>query len=194
MPAIRRLGVVLLALTLALLVALPSVGAQALLTLGVTQVNGEGFPKVVSTVTLVDAAGRPVLGLGPQNWEVLEDGRPVKAFQVGTTINSQEPLNVALAIDVSGSMQGRAIVDAKAAANTFIQGLGPADKAAIISFAEKAQLVQGFTEKKDDLASAINGLGAVGDTALYDALTLAAQTFGKSGRRILIVLSDGDDT
>ncbi|MHB1134792.1 MAG: Ig-like domain-containing protein, partial [Chloroflexota bacterium] len=46
----------------------------------------------------------------------------------------------------------------------------------------------------DDLARAINGLGAVGDTALYDALTLAAQTFGKSGRRILIVLSDGDDT
>ena len=195
MPATRRVGAVFLALALALLASLPSAGAQTLLSLGVTQVNSDDFPNIASTVTLVDASGRPVLGLGPENWEVLEDGKPVKDVKVGSTVNSQVPLNVALAIDVSGSMQGRAIVDARAAASTFVQGLGPADKAAIISFAEKAQLVQGFTEKKEDLTRAIAGLGANGDTALYDAISLAAQEVGKvKGRRILIVLSDGEDT
>ena len=186
----------LLCLALALFGLVPGAQGQAALIAAITQVNSGTFPAVTANVTVVDAAGRPVLGLKPENWQLQEDGKPIKAVEVGTTVNSQEPLNVALVIDVSGSMADRPIADAKGAANTFVQGLGPADKAAIISFAEKAMLVQPFTEKKDDLGRAIAGLNAVGNTALYDAVVLAAQTVGQvqGGRRIVVLLSDGEDT
>ncbi len=193
MSALRRLGVALLALLLALSI-LPTAWAQAPVVVAVSQVTSDGFPTVVANVTLVDATGRPILGQGPQSFEILEDNKPVASFKVGTAVDSKEPLNVALAIDVSGSMENRPILDAKAAANTFVQGLGPTDKAAIISFAEKATLVQPFTERKDELGRAIASLNAVGDTALYDAVVLSSRTFGKSGRRILVLLTDGEDT
>src|SRR5512146_1751523 len=94
----------LLGAVLALLVALPSAGAFAALTAAVSQVKSDRFPTVVSQITVVDGTGRPVLGLGPNNWEVLEDGQRVKDVAVGTAVNDQEPLTVLLAIDTSGSM------------------------------------------------------------------------------------------
>ena len=186
----------LLGVMLALLVALPGAGAQAALTAAVSQVKSDGFPTVVSVITIADGTGRPVLGLGPNNWEVFEDGRAVKDVSVGTAVNAQEPLTVLLAIDTSGSMNGQPMADAKGAATTFVQGLGPAEKAAVIAFAEQPVVVQGFTDRKDDLARAIGGLQAAGDTALYDAAILAAKTVDqqKGGRRIILLLTDGEDT
>lgn len=199
MPILRRPCVAwLFAMVLALFPLAPSAQGQtpSLLTAAVSQVSSDGFPTVVANVTVVDSSGRPVLGLKPQAFELLEDGRPVKSVEVGTVVNSKEPLYVVLAIDVSGSMADRPIVDAKGAANTFVQGLGPADKAAVISFAETAKLVQPFTERKDELSRAIASLNAVGATALHDAVILAAQTVDqqKGGRRIVVLLSDGEDT
>ncbi len=193
----RRLSLAcVLALVSAFLVTAAGASAQAALTAAISQVNSTRFPTVVSHVTLVDGSGRPVLGLGPTNWELLEDGKPVAKVEVGTAVNLQEHLLVLLAIDTSGSMQGRALEDAKAAASTFVQGLGQQDKAAIVSFAATPLLAQQFTENKEALARALRDLKAVGDTALYDALTLAAEAMAQQsgGRRIVILLSDGEDT
>lgn len=187
-----------LVLTLALTLGLGLTGAlaQAALTAAISQTNSEAFPVVTTHLTLVDGTGRPVVGLGPQDFEVFENGQPVTNLRVGTAVDSTEPLVVALVIDTSGSMEGKPMADAKAAANTFIQGLGPNDKAAVISFSEQALLVQPFTHDKGALAAAIDSLRAVGDTALHDATILAAQALAReqTGRRIAIIMSDGDDT
>ncbi|MHB1413910.1 MAG: VWA domain-containing protein [Chloroflexota bacterium] len=186
----------LVGLLLVLLLATANAQAQAALTAAISKVNSARFPTVTSYVTVVDGTGRPVLGLNAGSLEVHEDGKPVQGLQVGTVVNEQEPLMVALIIDTSGSMGGKAIVDAKAAAVTFIQGLGGNEQAAVISFSERPALVQPFTDNKDDLTKAIASLDAVGNTAFNDALILAGQIVAKQpdGRRIAIVLSDGEDT
>lgn len=193
----RRFVLGCLLVALAMLVAgLPLAQAQSPLTVAVGKTDGSNFPAVTAFVTLVDASGRPVLGVGPSGWELLEDGKPVKALSVGSVVNAQEPLNVVLAVDTSGSMAGRAIEDAKAAAVTFVQNLGGADKAAVISFADQPTVVQPLTSNRDELARAISGLRAAGETALYDGLLAAAQLVAgqQSGRRVVILLSDGEDT
>ncbi|MHB1005485.1 MAG: VWA domain-containing protein [Chloroflexota bacterium] len=184
------------AVLLAFAFALSGASAQAPVVSAVSKIDGTRFPIVTANVTLVDGSGRPVLGVGAENWELLEDGKPIKNVQIGTTVNAQEPLLVALAIDTSGSMAGRAMEDAKAAATTFVQGLGASDRAAVVAIADKASVVQPFTSKKDELTRAIAGLRAAGDTALYDALSLSAQIVSqeKQGRRIVVLLTDGEDT
>lgn len=196
MPLPRRHVACLLGALLAVFLALPGASAQPALTAAISKVDSSHFPTVISYLTLVDGTGRPVLGLSPTDFAVLEDGKPVPSFALGTAVNLQEPLLVVLAIDTSGSMGGRAMDDAKAAASTFVQGLGAKDKGAVVSFAAQAAVAQPFTERKDELARAIGGLKAVGDTALYDSLVLAAHTVGQQtgGRRIIVLLSDGDDT
>lgn len=201
MPALLRFRsaarlplVLALALTMAL--GLTGALAQEALTGAISQTNSTSFPIVTANLTLVDGTGRPVVGLGRADFELFEDGQPVGDFQVGTAVDSTEPLVVALVIDTSGSMEGKPMADAKAAAGTFIQGLGPNDRAAVISFAEQARLVQPFTPDKAALMQAIASLDAIGDTALHDATILAAQALARetSGRRIAIIMSDGDDT
>ena len=60
-------------------------------------------------------------------------------------------------------------------------------------------VVQDFTDDPQALADAIRGLRAGGGTALYDAIYLAAKMklaegSGSNFRKMLIVLSDGDDS
>lgn len=170
--------------------------AQTPITVAVGKTDGANFPTVSAFVTLADAAGRPVLGVGPEAWELVEDGKPVRGVQVGNVVNAQEPLHVVLTVDTSGSMNGRAIEDAKLAATTFVQGLGPQDRAAVIAFADKPTVVQPFSGNKDELTRAIASLKAAGETSLFDAMVASAQQVGQqqAGRRVVVLLSDGEDT
>lgn len=200
MSAIRR-GVWSLALALALLWAfslgaLPTALGQAPLTVAISDIKSADFPTVRAVVTVVDNLGRPVLGLGPESWELVEDDRPVGQVQVGTAVDLQEPLIISLVIDVSGSMAGRPMDDAKAAAIAFVQTLGEKDRGALFTFADRPALVQNFTENKQELIGAVAGLRPAGNTALYDAAIMAARatTRQTDGRRIVVVMTDGDDT
>ena len=88
-------------------------------------------PQFASAVNLVevyatvsDRTGEPVTGLGPADFDVLEDGRPqaIQAFAAGDF-----PLSVALAIDHSASMAGSRLRTAAGAAKRFLARLRPED-------------------------------------------------------------------
>src|SRR6185503_12390306 len=57
---------------------------------------------VVVPVSVTDAQGQPVLGLKPTDFHIEEDGRAQQVAQLGDP--EQVPLDIALLVDVSGSV------------------------------------------------------------------------------------------
>lgn len=129
------------------------------------------------------------------DFKVLEDGREVK--HVGVTSRAgKEPVAVTLIIDVSGSMGGKPLDDAKAAAKLFVEQARPDDQIAIISFSSAVDRLTDFTNDKKKLNKIITDLSAEGETAVFDAL-IAGLTASKERRlknQSMILLSDGGDT
>jgi len=148
--------------------------------------------------TAIDQVG--VERQSEQNIAVSENGRHIKDIAINASKISlkekPEPLSVVMLIDSSGSMKGKPIADAKAAANHFISMLGEEDQISVISFNSVPSLSVDFTSNKKRLMDTINTIEASRETAVYDALGLAAQQISKSGlkQKYIILLSDGGDT
>ena len=165
--------------------------------ISINQVLTEEFPQVVSYVTVVDSSGLALSGLTEVDFTVREDGDDVSQFSVD--LASQEGIQLVLAVDTSGSMLGgTALRDAQAAAKTFLSQLGPQDQAALIVFAERADIVQDFTADLALLEAAVDGLSAVPQarTALYEAAFEAGERMVQvpAGRKAVIIFTDGSDT
>lgn len=148
-------------------------------------------------VSVADSRGLPVTGLDREAFGITEDGKSVPIERVGMASESQVPIAFGLVIDVSGSMGDAGKLDAaKQAASQLVASLGPADAAAIISFGDRADVVQAMTADKDALNAAISSLHAGGNTALYDAIvktTLLADALPQP-YRVQLVVTDGADT
>lgn len=185
------LGVMLLALALPTSLLAQGTG-RVLLTL--TQVDNSTFPEVAAFVTVTDPAGAPIKGLDKSQFEAFEDGRSVPISEVSTVDQSQLGIAVALVMDASGSMKGKALDDAKAAAIEFIKQLTDRDEGVVYSFANDVQLRQDFTKDRNALINAVNGLEAAGPTALHEALFRAAKALATRppGRKVVILFTDGE--
>jgi VWFA-related protein len=142
--------------------------------------------------TVRDPKGRPVLDLGRDDFILLEDGRPQT---VSHFTSARVPLNVALLIDASNSMNLGGKIDlARRAAEEFVKSADPDDRMMVLAFNDR---VTGLTELVSDhrrLEAAIESIRAEGGTALYDALFQAAElSAGVGGRRAIVLVSDGRD-
>jgi tight adherence protein B len=115
---------------------------------------------------------------------------------VSSTSPAAQPKRlVVLVLDTSGSMTGAPLAAAKVAAGEFVDSL-PADvQVAIVTAGSPAQMLLPPTADRPRTHTAINGLAATGETALYDAITTAGKLLKSdyADERILI-LSDGTDT
>jgi Ca-activated chloride channel family protein len=130
---------------------------------------------------------------------VFENGRrqEVAFFQ-----RSGLPLAVALLFDTSASMR-RTLPALQRAATEFVRALDPEDVASVMSFSGTVRVLQGFTADRSAVERAIRLAPADGGTALNTAVyvalthlsaTAARQSDGVPRRRVLVLLSDGDDT
>jgi VWFA-related protein len=165
--------------------------------IAVERVDAAQFPTVRIYVSLATASGVPITGLDAHAFQVHEDGKPVDGLQVEPIVDSQEPIAAALVIDTSGSMADEAKLDkARDAATAFIDQLGPADRATVVSFADEVSVVQDYASDRAALKAAIGSLKAKGNTALYDAVAQTArrQAVQPERRKPLILLTDGADT
>jgi VWFA-related protein len=145
-------------------------------------------------VTASDAQGAPA-ELSAGDLQISEDGRPVSAL-TGFYRTAGRPLEVALLVDVSTSMDKRLAAEVEAARVFLAGALGPADRARVVPFAEQVKVVEvrHVSELEPALATA-RGHGAV--TRLFDAIVVAAERFGPENgdaRRVMVLLSDGEDT
>ena len=88
------------------------------------------------------------------------------------------------------------IVDAKAAANTFLGYLGVNDQSGLVSFADDALLNQELTGSHNDTQNAVNGLVTGGATNIGDAIAegtaeLGSERANLQAVKVMILLTDG---
>lgn len=150
------------------------------------------YPAARAVVNIDDATGA-VKALTAANFTVSVAGKPVPTLAADLASSQNAPLDLLLLIDVSGSMAGDPMAQAKEAAKGLIQALAATDRVAVMSFADSVQLVQDYSTDRDQTAATIDGLVAKGNTALYDATGAAAYKAGTSAssRRAIILVSDG---
>jgi len=153
------------------------------------------FAARVDTVRVdvsVRQGGRAVEGLAATDFEVLDNG---VRQQVDFATLDQMPVNVVLALDMSGSVKGDRLSQLQEAGARLVDMLGPAERAAVVAFTELVAIRSGFTADKTTLLSALQQPIEGTDTALTDA-THAALVLGgsRTGRPLVIVFSDGTDT
>ena len=131
---------------------------------------------------------------------VADIGLWVDAPNADSTRRSRRPrVDVALVIDVSGSMAGVKFAHAKEAARTIIDGLADGDIVSVDSFADVARgvcppLVLDASSRVT-LRRAVDGMHVGGNTDMFDGLELAefhaAQAPASHAVRRVVMLSDG---
>lgn len=102
---------------------------------------------------------------------------------------------IVLALDVSDSMYGFPLERAIAVTQDFIAGVDSSIPIAIVSFANKAQVLQDFTTNRLQLTTTVQNLRTGGATALYDGADLAVEvaTTADVTNPVVILLSDGGE-
>jgi Ca-activated chloride channel family protein len=150
--------------------------------------------KLVSVfANVTDQNGAIVGSLTKDDFALTEDGRPqqISVFEK----QSELPLNLTLAIDTSGSVQKDLTAEA-AAARRFAHALvRPQDQMSVMQFATEVRALTMFTNKLSLIDRGLSQLRGGWATALYDAIDQGSELLGaKDGRKVLVVISDGDDT
>jgi Ca-activated chloride channel family protein len=101
---------------------------------------------------------------------------------------------VALAIDRSFSMKGPALTIARTAGRAFVSSLKPDDRAMLISISGDVEVLAPLGTDKVPILRALDQLDPWSTTALHDALIRSIDLLeGETGRRAIVVLSDGVD-
>jgi VWFA-related protein len=110
------------------------------------------------------------------------------------------PLELGLLVDTSGSVRSRFDFEQEAAVGFLQHTLRPNfDKAFVMGFSSRSQVMQDFTDNATLLATGVHRLRSGGGTALFDAIYHACRDKlikGKADhpvRRAIVVVSDGED-
>lgn len=163
--------------------------------------------QLVSVPAVVtDSAGRPLSGLRPENFRIIEDGQPQTIANFGTT---QTPFEIALLLDTSGSTRDDVAL-IRSAANSFIEALRPGDRVGVVAFNQAqtvaepiaaVEVLSQLTDDREQLRAAIENLGASQGTPYYDGLERVADSIFREqprdevrGRRAVVALTDGVDS
>ena len=142
--------------------------------------------------SVTDRNGRAIGGMKESDFTVYENG---VERQVTKVVPTNEPFNLVLLLDVSGSVEER-IDFIRKAARDFLKTASPQDNIAIISFRDDIQIISNFSTDRGMLSRKLEDIDAGGATALYDALgyVLADTVKQLRGERTaIVILSDGDD-
>ncbi len=144
-------------------------------------------------VNVTDHNGAIVGGLTQNDFAVFEDGRPQKISLFER--QSAMPLAITLAIDTSGSVKKDMTEEASAARRFAHAILRPQDQMSVMQFATTVSVLTPFTNKVSRIDHALGDLHSDWATALYNAIRDGSGALGhKQGRKVLVVISDGDDT
>lgn len=113
----------------------------------------------------------------------------------------KKPVDLVVAMDISGSMRGDKIASARNSLIQFIELLDDRDQLEIVLFSDSLvplTPLSPVSENRDDLTRRVSGIIEGGDTRLYDAVQMAYDELQANGDpqhiRAIVVLSDGEDT
>lgn len=142
--------------------------------------------------SVTDRNGRAIPGMRESDFTVFENGIERRVTDVSP---ANEPFNLVLLLDVSGSIEERMDFIRKAARD-FLKTASPQDRISIISFRDDIQIISDFTTDRSLLSRKLDEIDAGGGTALYDALGyILAEPMKRirGARTAVVIMSDGDD-
>ena len=149
-------------------------------------------------ITVIDKKGQFVPGLTQGDFVVSEDRVPQQIESFSDDLSQVLPLYVAVLMDTSPSTAGKLKFQQESAMNFIQTVVRPRrDRVLFATFDHQVELKQDFTDKLDLLDRAVFGVKKLGtQTALYDAIWQFCdeKLRSVSGRRVLVVITDGEDT
>jgi VWFA-related protein len=144
------------------------------------------------TASVTDRNGRAIGGMHESDFTVFENGIERRVTKV---VQTNEPFNLVLLLDVSGSVEERMDFIRKAARD-FLKTASPQDRISIISFRDDIQVISRFSTDRQMLSKKLDEIDAGGGTALYDAIGYVLTDTLKplrGDRTAIVIMSDGDD-
>lgn len=144
--------------------------------------------------TVISREGGLITGLPREAFDVYEDGE-LQTITVFT--NERVPVSLGILLDVSDSMFGRRLLEAREAIDGFVVDLlDREDEFALLAFNHQAHPLSGWTMDRGAAARLMAPLKPSGSTAIYDALIAALPLVDVRNRQraALLVVSDGADT
>lgn len=185
-----------LAAGIAAMAGAPRVHAQSVIQapLRSPDIFRAGAELVPTAVTVRDSQGRLVTSLELDDFTVREGGaaQPITQFS-----RERVPVNLALVLDISDSMRGPRMDDARLALRTFLETLiKPEDEAALVVFNHATRVLANWTTDRAPLLAALADAKPTGGTAIYDAVNTALPLFAerRHPRAAIVLVSDGADT
>ena len=146
-----------------------------------------------------DKRGKFVRNLNERDFAILDDHKPPQSI-VNFRRETDLPIQLGLLIDTSGSVRGRFDFEEEAADSFLQKTVRPNfDKAFVVGFNGRSQMMQDFTDNAALLSAAVHRLQDGGGTALYDAIyrachdNLIKDHEDRPSRRAIVVVSDGED-
>jgi len=154
---------------------------------------------VMVPVSVTDQTGQAVQGLKIPDFRLDEEGKQQEISAIGDP--EQVPLAIALLFDVSSSTSQKGFFASQQnAAATFLKlVMKPMDRAAIFTITGEATMVQPLASAETSAAKMLTIPAATTPvpTAFYDTVAAAAKYLADNApsnyRRVIVVLSDGDD-
>lgn len=149
---------------------------------------------VTTAVTVRDAEGRLVTTLQQADFTIEEDGvaQPIAQFT-----RERVPVSLSLTLDISDSMRGQRMADARAALATFLDTLlAVGDEAALLGFNHETRMLGPWTTDRGGMRVKLDEIRPSGGTALYDAVDVSLPLFESRlhPRAAILLVSDGADT
>ena len=146
-------------------------------------------------VLVTNKSGQPIHGLGPEGFQIIEEGRPQRvSYFVEGAPGEALPLHLGLLLDGSASMDD----DMGAAANaavSFVKKLDEAVDVTLVDFDSTINVGRFTPDNYPRLFARIRERKAEGGTSLYDALGVYVErTLGQIGQHIVLVYTDGGDS
>jgi Ca-activated chloride channel family protein len=152
---------------------------------------------VAVPVSVTDAGGQPIRNLSATDFQLEEEGKSQQVVTLGEP--GKTPVELALLFDVSGSVFERFQFEQQAASRFLKEVLKSNDATSIFTIGLRPKLVQSRVvgvEKAVAAAMAVNPTKEA--TAFFDTVVEAARYLGRTAepgaRRVIVVISDGEDT
>src|SRR5687767_3586067 len=154
---------------------------------------------VMVPVSVTDQQGQAVQGLKVADFRLEEEGKQQEITAIGDP--EQVPLAIAILFDISSSVgqKGFFVSQQNAAAAFLKQVMKPNDKAAIFTITATPNVIQPLSTAEASAAKLLTIPPATSHvpTAFYDTVIAAAKYLTNNAessyRRVIVVLSDGDD-
>lgn len=152
----------------------------------VNSVDYSGFPVVHATVASSE------LEITPQTVELVDTGETIKDFQV--EVQEIDQLSICFVLDISGSMAGEPLINAKRAIEDSVLSLSDDTEIALVSFESEAEIDCGLTTSKYMVTGLLSGLQDRGGTNIAAGLRTGAEALqAAGGKKVIVLLSDGVD-